>query len=340
MVGRRRGARRCRWCAPAPVSYRGEEALQARHRQPQGGGGRGGRERRVFMPAVAPSGVGANEYYKTEEEYFHAVGDAMRDEYKAIVDAGFILQIDDPFLSELFADPRNATTKERRARARDVRRGDEPRAARHPAGEGALPHLLRHQRGPAHPRRRRSSDIVDIMLEGQRRRLLLRGGEPAPRARVPPLGDRQAPDGQGAHPRRHHAREQHRRAPGADRRAHRALRERWSAARTSSPAPTAASRLRRPTARRCTRRSCGRSSRRCARARAWRAPSSRCSGRRGFPASCRTPTWRTGQSGMSLIFELRAHCAAATTSFFPEPVPRRASLTSVWSRITRLPAVV
>jgi 5-methyltetrahydropteroyltriglutamate--homocysteine methyltransferase len=60
----------------------------------------------VFMPSVAPSGVGTNVYYHTDEEFFHAVGAALRTEYQAIVDAGFLLQIDDPFLSENFADPR------------------------------------------------------------------------------------------------------------------------------------------------------------------------------------------------------------------------------------------
>ena len=59
----------------------------------------------AFMPAVAPSGVGINEYYKTQEEYFHAVGQAMRTEYKAIVDAGLTLQVDDPFLCDILVDP-------------------------------------------------------------------------------------------------------------------------------------------------------------------------------------------------------------------------------------------
>ena len=58
----------------------------------------------VFMPAVAPSGVGSNEYYRSEEEFFHALGGALRTEYRAIIDAGFLLQIDDPFLSENFGD--------------------------------------------------------------------------------------------------------------------------------------------------------------------------------------------------------------------------------------------
>src|SRR5258708_16253035 len=39
-----------------------------------------------------------NRYYKTQEEYLFAIGEAMREEYKAIVDAGFLVQIDDPRL--------------------------------------------------------------------------------------------------------------------------------------------------------------------------------------------------------------------------------------------------
>ncbi len=51
----------------------------------------------AFMPAVAPSGVGTNEFYRSDEEFLRAVGKALREEYQAIVDAGFILQIDDPY---------------------------------------------------------------------------------------------------------------------------------------------------------------------------------------------------------------------------------------------------
>jgi 5-methyltetrahydropteroyltriglutamate--homocysteine methyltransferase len=49
-----------------------------------------------FMPAIAPINPGRNLYYKSEEEYMQAVADALAVEYKAIVDAGFILQVDDP----------------------------------------------------------------------------------------------------------------------------------------------------------------------------------------------------------------------------------------------------
>jgi len=58
----------------------------------------------VFMPSTGPSGFGRNEYYASHEEYLNAVAEAMREEYQAIVAAGFILQVDDPFLIDLLSD--------------------------------------------------------------------------------------------------------------------------------------------------------------------------------------------------------------------------------------------
>jgi 5-methyltetrahydropteroyltriglutamate--homocysteine methyltransferase len=55
----------------------------------------------VFMPAIAPSYIFAtlaNEHYRTEEEYEQALADALREEYTAIIDAGLVLQVDDPRL--------------------------------------------------------------------------------------------------------------------------------------------------------------------------------------------------------------------------------------------------
>jgi 5-methyltetrahydropteroyltriglutamate--homocysteine methyltransferase len=55
-----------------------------------------------FMSSVAPGSASriGNAYYKTEEELLYACADAMREEYKAIVDAGLILQLDDPAIAE------------------------------------------------------------------------------------------------------------------------------------------------------------------------------------------------------------------------------------------------
>jgi 5-methyltetrahydropteroyltriglutamate--homocysteine methyltransferase len=57
--------------------------------------------REAFLPAISPSNVEfwiRNEYYKSDEEYIFAIADALHEEYKAIADAGLLLQIDDPRL--------------------------------------------------------------------------------------------------------------------------------------------------------------------------------------------------------------------------------------------------
>jgi 5-methyltetrahydropteroyltriglutamate--homocysteine methyltransferase len=59
----------------------------------------------AFLPATAPSGVGINEYYKTDEEYYFALADELAKEYRAITDSGLLLQIDDPFLPDIFYEP-------------------------------------------------------------------------------------------------------------------------------------------------------------------------------------------------------------------------------------------
>jgi 5-methyltetrahydropteroyltriglutamate--homocysteine methyltransferase len=98
-----------------PVKYRGEAALR-RDIANLKEAAAAVEHHAAFMPAVAPSGVGRNDYYRSEEEFFFAVGEALRGEYLAIVDAGLLLQIDDPFLTDIFADPElDAAQRERRA---------------------------------------------------------------------------------------------------------------------------------------------------------------------------------------------------------------------------------
>jgi len=57
----------------------------------------------AFVAVLAPGWLDHfiyNEYYKTDEEFVFALADAIREEYRAVVDAGFILQIDDPGLPD------------------------------------------------------------------------------------------------------------------------------------------------------------------------------------------------------------------------------------------------
>jgi 5-methyltetrahydropteroyltriglutamate--homocysteine methyltransferase len=86
-----------------PVKYRGEKLVQADIANVKAAAEAAGvANEHVFLPATAPSGVGMNEYYKTDEDYFHALAAELSKEYRAIVDAGILLQIDDPFLPDIF----------------------------------------------------------------------------------------------------------------------------------------------------------------------------------------------------------------------------------------------
>jgi 5-methyltetrahydropteroyltriglutamate--homocysteine methyltransferase len=59
----------------------------------------------AFMCVLAPGWLEHffhNEHYRNDEEFLFALADAMKHEYKAIVDAGFVLQIDDPALPDTY----------------------------------------------------------------------------------------------------------------------------------------------------------------------------------------------------------------------------------------------
>jgi 5-methyltetrahydropteroyltriglutamate--homocysteine methyltransferase len=94
------GSRQNRMVCTGPVTYKGHAQLQ-RDIANLKAAMRESEVEEAFMPAISPSNVEEwqrNAYYKTQEDYIFAIGEAMREEYKAIVDAGLILQIDDPRL--------------------------------------------------------------------------------------------------------------------------------------------------------------------------------------------------------------------------------------------------
>ena len=89
-----------------PIKYKGEQAVQKDIANVKAAAKAAGvPDHHVFLPATAPAGVGINEYYKSEEDYFHALAAELAKEYKAIVDAGILVQVDDPFLSDIFVEP-------------------------------------------------------------------------------------------------------------------------------------------------------------------------------------------------------------------------------------------
>ncbi|MGH7816412.1 MAG: cobalamin-independent methionine synthase II family protein [Candidatus Binatia bacterium] len=84
----------------APIIYKGQTAVQMDIENLRAASA-GVAAEEAFITAVAPGSVISrriNQYYPTEEAFLFAIADAMKTEYKAIVDAGFLLQIDDPQL--------------------------------------------------------------------------------------------------------------------------------------------------------------------------------------------------------------------------------------------------
>ena len=106
-----------------PISYKGEASLQ-RDLDAFKGALQGVSCEEAFVPAIAPGmvGRGQNQYYRTDEEYVFAIAEAMKREYRAIVDAGFILQIDDPGLGETWdmMIPAPSIEEYRRMQARNI----------------------------------------------------------------------------------------------------------------------------------------------------------------------------------------------------------------------------
>jgi 5-methyltetrahydropteroyltriglutamate--homocysteine methyltransferase len=85
-----------------PITYIGQEEVKADIRNLKNAL-YGKKIEEGFLPAVAPGTMEhwmKNEYYRTQEEYLFAIAGAMAEEYRAIVDAGFVLQIDDPDLAD------------------------------------------------------------------------------------------------------------------------------------------------------------------------------------------------------------------------------------------------
>ena len=139
----------------------------------------------AFLPVAAPASVipdRKNEYYKSEEELIRAIADAMRTEYKMIIDAGFLLQLDDARAAVTYDRmvPPGSFADYRKWLALQVEVLNDAHR-RHAGGPHPLSRLLGQLAGPAHHRR---------AAEGHRRshprhesrRLCHRRRQSAPRA--------------------------------------------------------------------------------------------------------------------------------------------------------------
>jgi 5-methyltetrahydropteroyltriglutamate--homocysteine methyltransferase len=85
-----------------PLSYTGQAAIQA-DIDNFNAALQGASPVETFLPSVAPGTIEhwlRNEHYASDEAFLNAIADVMHKEYKAIVGAGFLLQIDDPDLGD------------------------------------------------------------------------------------------------------------------------------------------------------------------------------------------------------------------------------------------------
>ena len=109
---------RCSGTSPTPGALTGVDVVDA------------------FLPVVAPASVYwlRNEYYASEEELVFAVADALHEEYAAIVDAGFLLQVDDAVLMHEYDSilSEGGSIEDYRKWADAPRRGAQPRTAGDP----------------------------------------------------------------------------------------------------------------------------------------------------------------------------------------------------------------
>ncbi|MBW8904222.1 MAG: cobalamin-independent methionine synthase II family protein [Betaproteobacteria bacterium] len=91
-------------CCIGPVSYTGPDAVKRDVENLKAAAQAGG-AKEAFMTSIAVGSVemfcrGQDDYYKRPEAFLDAIAKAMAVEYRAIVDAGFVLQLDDPGLPD------------------------------------------------------------------------------------------------------------------------------------------------------------------------------------------------------------------------------------------------
>ena len=106
-----------------PIKYTGHAALRRDIDNLKGAMNRSGANL-GFLPVAAPASafsMSPNEYYKTDEEYMFAGAEALREEYKTIIESGLYVQIDDahlPFMHDRMVPPATEAEFQKWARIR------------------------------------------------------------------------------------------------------------------------------------------------------------------------------------------------------------------------------
>jgi 5-methyltetrahydropteroyltriglutamate--homocysteine methyltransferase len=118
--GAHSGSQRARLACTGPIRYAGQKQL-AEDIGNFKAALKGSNPVDAFIPSVSPSscaGTMENRFYKSEEEHLLAVAEALREEYEGIVNAGFMVQIDDPRLAMHYMLSPEETTEDARTWAR------------------------------------------------------------------------------------------------------------------------------------------------------------------------------------------------------------------------------
>jgi 5-methyltetrahydropteroyltriglutamate--homocysteine methyltransferase len=115
----------------APIAYRGHEGIRRNIAMLKAALTAAGVEE-GFLTAVAPGSTGydsSNEFYADDRDYVFAIAEALREEYLEIVDAGLILQVDEPVLAHMYDElgqlgpAREGADRGSRSRARKGKEG-------------------------------------------------------------------------------------------------------------------------------------------------------------------------------------------------------------------------
>ena len=207
----------------------------------------------AFVPAMAPSGVGQNDYYKSDEEYLFAVAEALAH------------RIPRHRRRRLPGADRRSVPGRHLRRARPRRRAEAPQGAElyveaiNQALRGISPERVRFHtcyginEGPR-IHEAALGQLVDFMLQINAGAYSFEAANCRHEHEYHLWETREAAGRQDRHSRRHHPRQQHRRASGIDRRAHRALRRSGRPRKRDRRLPIAASHRKQATRPRCTRR--------------------------------------------------------------------------------------
>jgi len=149
-----------------PLSYTGQEAIASDIRNITAGLHASGMTE-GFITALSPGSASriGNDYYATEEEFIWAWADVLREEYKAVIDAGLILQIDDPSVAENWDQINPAPTVEEYRAFTRIRVEALNHALRGLPEEQIRFHLCWGSWHGPHTTDIELKDIIDVMLD-------------------------------------------------------------------------------------------------------------------------------------------------------------------------------